>query len=59
MTVVCARAEGESAGDGDEEARLMTGSGVEEWGASAKDRQQTTFNQPEQSYEAAFNKVWP
>ncbi|CAN0012254.1 unnamed protein product, partial [Ectocarpus sp. 12 AP-2014] len=51
------RAEGESAGDGDEEARLMTGSGVEEWGASAKDRQQTTFSQPEQSYEAAFNKI--
>ncbi|CBN78393.1 flagellar outer dynein arm-docking complex [Ectocarpus siliculosus] len=51
------RAEGESAGDGDEDARLMTGSGVEEWGANAKDRQQTTFSQPEQSYEAAFNKI--
>ena len=55
-----ARAEGESAGEGDEENRLMmmAGSGGEEWGAGAKDRQQTTFSQPEQSYEAAFNKVW-
>lgn len=54
------RAEGECVGDGDEENRLMTGSGGEEWGAGAKDRQQTTltFSQPEQSYEAAFNKVW-
>ena len=52
-----ARAEGESAGDGDEENRLMACSGGEEWGAGAKDRQQTTFSQPEQSYEAAFNKV--
>lgn len=47
----------ESVGDGDEENRLMACSGGEEWGAGAKDRQQTTFSQPEQSYEAAFNKV--
>eukprot|EP00752_Nemacystus_decipiens_P012433 g11015.t1 len=51
------RAEGESARDGDEENRLMACSGGEEWGAGAKDRQQTTFSQPEQSYEAAFNKI--
>lgn len=51
------RAEGESIGDGDEENRLLAGSGGEEWANGAKDRQQTTFSQPEQSYEAAFNKV--
>lgn len=55
--MVDTRAEGESIGDGDEENRLMACSGGEEWGAGAKDRQQTTFSQPEQSYEAAFNKV--
>lgn len=36
----------------------MSGSGGEEWGPGSKDRQQATFSQPEQSYEAAFNKVW-
>lgn len=51
------RAEGECVRDGDEDNRIMTGGGGEEWGSSAKDRQQTSFNQPEQSYEAAFNKV--
>lgn len=52
------RAEGESVGEGNEENRLMmAGNGGEEWGAGAKDRQQATFSQPEQSYEAAFNKV--
>lgn len=51
------RAEGESVGDGEEENRLLTGSGGEEWANGAKDRQQTTFSQPEQSYESAFNKV--
>lgn len=53
----CVRAEGESVGDGDEDTRLMTGSGGEEWGPGVKDRQQTSFSQPEQSYEAAFKKV--
>lgn len=56
---LCTRAEGESVGEGDEDNRLMSGSAGEEWGAGAKDRQQTTFSQPEQSYEAAFNKVRP
>ncbi len=58
-TTIRTRAEGESAGEGNEENRLMmmAGTGGEEWGAGAKDRQQTTFSQPEQSYEAAFNKV--
>eukprot|EP00903_Cladosiphon_okamuranus_P020625 g18935.t1 len=53
------RAEGECVGDGDEETRLMACGGGEEWGAGAKDRQRTTltFSQPEQSYEAAFNKI--
>ena len=37
----------------------MSGSGGEDWGPGSKDRQQATFIQPEQSYEAAFNKVWP
>lgn len=59
MLHVYTRAEGESVGEGDEDNRLMSGSGGEEWGAGAKDRQQTTFSQPEQSYEAAFNKVRP
>eukprot|EP00904_Undaria_pinnatifida_P008244 jgi/Undpi1/454/HiC_scaffold_1.g00450.m1 len=51
------RAEGDSAGDGTEEKRLMSGSGGEDWGPGSKDRQQATFIQPEQSYEAAFNKI--
>lgn len=57
MVFLCIRVKGEALGDGDEEMRLIAGSGGEEWGSGTKDRQQTTFSQPEQSYEAAFNKV--
>lgn len=53
------RAEGDGIGESDEDSRLMltSGSGGDDWTPGAKDRPQTSFSQPEQSYEAAFNKV--
>lgn len=41
----------------DTRAVTMAGSAGTDWGTGTKDRQQTNFSQPEQSYEAAFKKV--
>ncbi|CAM9513729.1 unnamed protein product [Choristocarpus tenellus] len=48
------RAEGSMINE--EEARLKATSGGDDW-VGAKDRAQASFIQPEQSYEAAFNKA--
>lgn len=56
-----ASVEGDSVGEGDQEARAMLmpmpGSHGEGWGQNGKDRQQSSLHQHEPSYEAVFEKV--